>query len=238
MTAAASYGTANRIIRDAMQDAGKLEDGDDPTSEDYAKYTNRLNDMINFWQIKGIKLWSLIDQVVTLVAGQAAYTIYPGGNVSMTKPLRVVDGYFLDANSNKTPLTVLSWDEYTRLSNVTQQGAINSYFVDKQQTMLKVSFWLVPDATAALGSVHLILRQQLTNFTGITDTLNFPPEWYLALRWGLADDISTGQPQTIMDRCAAKAAVYLQALEDFDVEDAPTFFQPDARAMPYTGRFR
>ena len=35
----------------------------------------------------------------------------------------------------------------------------------------------------------------------------FAQEWRIALRWGLADDIATGQPQAIMDRCAQRAGV-------------------------------
>lgn len=229
MTSAASFGTANRIIQYAMKDAGLLQDGDEPTSEQYAEYTNRLNDLINFLQTRGIKLWTWLDQSVTLIAGQATYTFSPTGSVSMAKPPRAISAYFLDSSGNKTPLTPLSWDEYTRLSQVTQQGPLNSYFVNKKQLELAISFWLVPDATAALGTGHVMLQQQITNFTGITDAMNFPPEWFLTLRWGLADDICTGQPAVIMARCKEKAAMYITALEDWDVEDASTVFQPDSR---------
>jgi hypothetical protein len=238
MTSPASFHSYDRIIQAAMEDAGLLQDGDEPTSEDYAKYLNRIHDLINFWQTKGIKLWVWIDKSVTLVAGQATYTLKPGGDVPMDKPLRVISGYFLDASGNKTPLTPLSWDEYTRLSQVTQQGSINSYFVNKLQSELSVSFWLVPDAQAALGTGHLILQQQITNATEIVSDVNFPQEWLIALRWGLAADICTGQPQAIIDRCEMKAAVYLAALEDWDVEDAPTFFQVDSRGGQFRGSFR
>jgi hypothetical protein len=117
------------------------------------------------------------------------------------------------------------------LSNNTQQGAISQYFVDKLLAQLTVSFWLVPDTQAATGTAHLLLQQQVTNFTGLTDTIDFPVEWYMALRWGLADDICTGQPETVMTRCAVKAASYRAALEDWDVEDAATSFQPDSRSF-------
>jgi hypothetical protein len=41
-----------------------------------------------------------------------------------------------------------------------------------------------------------------------------------------------------MDRCAAKAMVFLNALEAWDVEDASTIFQPDQRVAYVTGAFR
>lgn len=231
MTTAASFNTPDRVIRYAMEDAGLLADGDNPNGDQLAKYSNRLNDLINLWQTQGLKLWTQIDQSITLIASQATYTLAPGGSVNMTKPLRALQGYYLDSTgANRRPIYPLSWDEYLRLSTVTQTGQISQYFVDKKQTSISVKFWLVPDATAATGTAHLLLQQQITNFTGLTDTLNFPQEWFIALRWGLADDICSGQPQAIMDRCAAKAAAFRSALEDWDVEDASTSFAPDMNA--------
>ena len=55
---------------------------------------------------------------------------------------------------------------------------------------------------------------------------------------GLADELATGQPQPIMQRCEAKANQYRQALEDWDVEDASTSFAPDQRALYSSWDFR
>lgn len=229
-----TYTQAIRIITQAMENAGLLQEGDEPNSEQVAKYMNRLNDLVNAWQTQGIKLWTWLDLTVPLVAGQGLYRIGPGLDVSMTKPLRVIEAYYLNTESNnpvKTPLICLSWDEYTRLSQTTQQGAINSYFVNKLQTELDVRLWLVPDATSASsGDVHLIIQQQITNIEGATGSMNFPREWFMALCWGLADEISTGQSDRIMNRCAEKANIYRSALENWDVEDAMTFFVPDQRS--------
>ncbi|MDU9702139.1 hypothetical protein, partial [Helicobacter pylori] len=87
---------------------------------------------------------------------------------------------YADANGIRRPLTPLSWNDYARLSQVTNLGAINSYFVDKQQTQLSVFFWLTPDSNAALGLVHLLTQVQVTNFISITETVNFPIEWRIA----------------------------------------------------------
>jgi hypothetical protein len=78
----------------------------------------------------------------------------------------------------------------------------------------------------------------VTNFTAVDETMNFPNEWRIALRWGLADELATGQPQAIMDRCERRAAMFKAALEDWDVEDAPTRFQPDIAQSYPQGSFR
>lgn len=233
-----SYGTADRIIRQALTNCGLLQEGDDPSSETIADCMNRLNDLINFMQTQGLKLWTLIDQSVTLINGQSTYTLKPGGSVNMTKPLRIDYAYYLDSNSNSRPLIgPLSWEEYLSLSNKSTTGSINSYFVNKKQTEVDVILWPIPDSTAATGTLHLLIRQQITNFTGITDTLNFPPEWYLYLTWALADEKSTGQPQTIMDRCEKRAFMAMEALRGWDVEDGSVFLSPDMRTGYGNSRF-
>lgn len=231
--------TAYSILNDAYLDAGLIQQGESAGSEQIVAGMRRLRSMINLWQTQGIKLWLLSDQSITLVANQATYTLSPTGDVVMTRPLQVVEAYYLDSNDIRYPLTVLSWDDFIRLGQVDgNAGAINSYFVQKLATEMKVRFWLTPDATAATGTAHLLLRTQASNPVNLTEEVGFPPEWRNALHWGLADELCTGQPQSIMDRCERRATAFKAALEDWDVEDAPTSFQPDSRSQYAAGNFR
>jgi hypothetical protein len=232
------FNSPARIIEYAMKDAGLLQRGQLPDADQYAEYGNRLLDLINLWQTQGLKLWLQRDLAVLLTAGKGTYSLSPTGDIVMTKPMRVLQAYSLNTSGVKRPLTIISRDEYTRLSNMSQAGALNSLFVDKQQLALVLNFWLVPDVTAALEVAHVILQYQVTNFTTLTEGIEFPQEWFIALRWGLADDIATGQPQAIMDRCTQRAMAFKNALEDWDVEDASTMFQPDQRSYASNMGFR
>jgi hypothetical protein len=235
---APSNNTPISIINDAYFDAGLTQEGQVPNSEQIVMGMRKLTDIINLFQTQGLKLWLLEDHPITLTVGTGTYTLGPAGTVVMTKPLRVIDAYYEDVNHIRRPLIPLSWNDYTRLSQIVQRGQINSYFVDKQQTQLSVFFWLVPDANAATGQAHLVLQRQATNFISLNETVNFPAEWRIALRWALADELATGQPQAIMDRCQQRAIAYRTMLEDWDVEDAPTRFTPDSRSQYATGAFR
>lgn len=231
MTAPADNTPAS-IIADAYFDAGLLQEGSSPNGEQLVRGSRILKDLINLWQVQdGLRLWLNYDLSVTLTAGTGLYTFGPAGTVVMTKPLRVMEAYWLSADGIRRPLTSLSWDDYIRLSQVDTSGTINSYFVNKQATTLNVFFWMPPDATDALGTGHLLIQQQVENFTGLTDTMNFPIEWRMALRWGLADDICTGQPQSIMERCQQRAQMYYTVLSAWDVEDSSTYFTVDTHSM-------
>ena len=229
--------TPYAIICDALSDAKKLRLGQVPSSELIVEGMRKLNDLINAWQTRGVKLFLLVDTPVTLVAGRATYTLMPGGDVDMTKPLRVEEAYYLNSSGTRRPLYPIAWADWVKLPTPAAGGAVTQYFVDKQPTKINLNLWLTPDASAATGTVHLVLRTQVTNPITLTETMAFPPEWRIALRWGLADEWSVGQPTAIMQQCALKAKQYLDDLEGWDVEDAPTMYQPDSRYVQVS-RFR
>jgi len=243
MTTPASN-TAYGIIYDALLDAGKRQPLQTPGSEQLASCLRRLNDIVNLEQTQGLKLFVNVDTPVPLVAGQQLYTFGPAGDVVMTRPLRVLEGYYLYTTTNvRRPFIPLAWRDYLTLgqsgTQASNQGTISQYFTNKLATEMQVVFWLCPDSTeVANGQAHLLLQVQITNPINLVETTAFPEEWRIFLRWALAEDISTGQPESIMNRCSQMAAKYRAMLEDWDVEDAPTSFAPDQRGGYASGRFR
>lgn len=226
--------TASVIITDAMRDAKLLAKGKTPSSDDFVEYGRKLLKYISFLQTQGMKLWLLSDQAITMTAGKGGignpYQLKPGGDVDMTKPLQVLQGYYLYTVGTRRAITSLSYNEWLLLSPTNTTGLVSQYFVDKQQTSLNVYTWLIPDSTEASGgTLHVLLRTQVTQFTNLTDTLAFPIEWALTLEWGLAAEICSGQPQAVIQLCQGNAEKYRRALEDWDVEDSPTVFQLDQR---------
>lgn len=227
MAAPASLYTPMRMVKQALKDCGRLQTGDEPTGEVLADALGRITDLMNFWQTQGLKLFLNQLLSITPVSGTSLYTLGPGGSLITSKPTRVLEAWRVQSDGSRVPLNPLSWNQYYRLGNLTDGGVTNSYFVDKQTTNLLVRFWPVPDAVTSAGTFELLTQAQATTPTELDETISFPVEWYLALRWGLADELASGQPAVIMDRCAGKAAAYRQALEDWDVEDTSTIFQRD-----------
>lgn len=224
MPGPADRNSAGRIITLAMKNAGLLQRGELPTSDDYAEYLGRLGDMIAAWGVEGIKLWTNREVNVTLVAGTAAYALGPGGAILTTKPLRVLGADRVASDGNRTPLTPLSWTDYRLIGNQVTRGAVTGYSVDKQQSNVIIKFWQTPDAAA---TVSVLYQALITQPVTLTESLEFPQEWFQALSWGLADEICTGQPQEIVQRCAQRAAVFKDTLQNWDIEDVPITFGID-----------
>lgn len=225
-----SSNTIYGIIADAMMDAGYLQEGQIPNGQQLADNGRKLCDLVNLWQTQGLKLFLNKLITVPLVADKSDYSLGPTGDVVMARPLRAFEANIVTPEGIRRPLTVLSWEEWMRLGQVTNNsGTVSSYMLDKQNTQTVIKLWNAPDATDALNTLQILMQIQAPNPWNLEEDSYFPPEWRIALRWGLADEICTGQPQAIMDRCSKRASSYRNALEDFDVEDGPVMFAMDAR---------
>jgi hypothetical protein len=230
--------TASAIVTSGYRDAQKIPLGGVLTAAQMDEGIARLNDLINLWQTQGLKLFLEEEVTVTLVAGQQLYTMMPGGHVNVNKPLQVKQATYWDLGGAIRSLIPLSRDEWTRLSNRTLQGSVNQYFAEKLYDRINFHLWMVPNTVAATGSVKAVIRKQASNALNSSSSILFPPEWAIALRWSIADEVSFGMPEAVTVRCAARAKTFKDALEAWDVEDAETYFQPDSRTFGGGSRFR
>src|SRR6266404_2431817 len=175
-----SDGTAGAIVQAAYEDAGLCAVGSSISANQQARGISRLVDMIQLWGTQGLKLWLEVPTLITVVAGQNTYTLSPTGSVAMVKPLAVLQGTYITSGGVRQPLVPMSRDEFTRLPQYNQNGAINSYMTQKNQTNLTVYFWSTPDATAATGTCEVLVRKAVPNPTIAPDAMAFPPEWSIA----------------------------------------------------------
>lgn len=240
-TGYANAQTAYHVVCEAMHDACYLDLAEDPGSDELALYLPRLNELINTEQTQGLKLWLQEDVSFTPVQSQQTYAIGPAGDIVMPRPTRIIEAYFMlpvaqvGGQQVIYPLIPLSRNEWDMLGTRNPPGITNSYFVDKQQNQLNLNLWLNPDAYTASATVHLICQVQVNQIISVTDSMNFPIEWFSYLHWALADEISTGQPAAVQAKCQMMRQFYWQKLWSFDVEDTSTALQVDPQMAYGTG---
>lgn len=224
--------TGGDLVQAAYEDACLCAPGVTVSTAQMTRGLSRLSDLLALWATQGLKLFLLSEVSITLTAGKTTYRMMPGGDVNIARPLQVIQCTYKTSGGVVQPLQRLPRERYKRLTNQSSvQGAINSYYADRQAAWMDVSFYMTPDATAATGTVAAQVRGGAAVTTLSSDASGFPPEWYIALRWGLADELATGQPKEVQDRCATRAGAYRTALEDFDVEEETDVqFQMDSQA--------
>jgi hypothetical protein len=227
MSAPANHYTVERLIRQALMDAGRLQRGANPSAEVLVDAVSRLIDHIAMLQTQGLKLWLNRILTTSTAPGQNELVLGPSGSLIPAKPTRVLEGWIVGPAGDRTSLGApLALAEYRSLGNLTMAGRPTAFHAEKGLTDLRVRLWPVPTAVETL---ELLIQEQAVTPPDLNSPASFPIEWYTALRWILADDLSSGQPAIIMERCERKAREFRAMLEDWDVEDAPTRFTMSPR---------
>lgn len=222
------------IISAALRKLGVLELGATPDTDTVTNSAQILNIMIKAWQSSGIKLWTINEYTLPLVASKTLYTIGPASDLVTDKPLKVIQAWMRNISSDiDTPVSILSQQEYNLLGSKTSLGMVNSLRYDSMATSGNMYLWNTPDTyTASTYQLHFSAQRPMTDISISSDIPDFPTEWMQALVWGLADELAIeyGVPGNHRQEITAKALKYRSDLEDWDTEDTPTFFTPDSRS--------
>lgn len=229
--------TRDQIISSALRKLGVLELGDTPDANTVTNSAQTLNLMIKYWMTSGIKLWTVTEYTLPLVASQTSYTIGPSGtDLIADKPLKLIQAWLRNTSVTPnvdTPMQILSKQEYNILGSKASTGVANSVFFDPGVTSSTVKVYLTPDATtASTYQLKMVVQKGIGDILASSDVPDFPNEWMNALVWGLADQLAIEYSVPVNQRTeiAMRAEKYKTDMEGWDVETTSTFFTPDTRS--------
>ena len=223
---------ASQIINDAYMTCGAIDIEGAPTAAQYVFALRMINRMIKQWQTRGVSLHFFKDITVTLTANVGSYVVGTGQtapNIATARPMRVISANRKDAAGNETELTIISREDYSRLSDKTNTGVPTQLYYDRQLSTGTLYFWPVP--VDSLSTAIITIERQVEIFTTDGDTPDFPVETDLALVYGLAAvlcDSLTIPPQSA-GSIKQSANDYFNQVLMTDQETTSYFFQPDRR---------
>ena len=114
-----------------------------------------LNIMFQEWGNRGLHYWEVANNSITLVDGQAEYTMFrsTGDGTSSTTAVYGVDdvleAVYRNSSSVDTPLTKINRSTYQGLSNKTSEGTPSQYFVQRFIDKVTITLYLTPGSTEA-----------------------------------------------------------------------------------------
>lgn len=188
------------------------------------------NMMLSNWSNRGVNLWAVDLQTVTLIKGQTKYTV-------PTNTVVVLDAYCTTTTGSQPidrVILPISRTEYASYPNKEQQGFPTVFWFDRligndrstgsESPTLYV--WPVPDGTSAQTLSYYRVRQlQDSEFTG-GQTVEIPYLWMEAAAYGLAYRLAlmwNPQKAQLLKPLADEA--YMIAAEQ-NVEQAQQYISP------------
>lgn len=181
--------TVGDLITLALQDSGVFGDGQVPSATDSNNALTRLNWLVAQWNRKRWLIYDLTSVGVTST-GAESYSVGPGGDFNTARPDRLEDGNFLrqlnTGNSQQVdyPLELLgSKEDYNRIRLKSMGTWPSAVFYDSNWPLGQVFFWPVPQATTY--ELFILVKNQISQFDSLTQTINLPPEYEVALSYNL-----------------------------------------------------
>jgi len=177
----------DEIIEEAYERIGLL-----PNSGYDIKTARRsLNIMFQEWANRGLHYWEVANNSITLVDGQATYTMYRStsdGTSDATAVYGVDD--ILEASyraSNvDTPLTKINRSTYQGLSNKTATGTPSQYFVQRFIDKVTITLYLTPGSTEAGNFLNYYYVKRIQDVGIYTNAVDVPYRFVPCMCAGLA----------------------------------------------------
>lgn len=192
-----------------------------------------MNIMLKAWEADGVMGWTETEGSLALVQSDVDYVFGSGGSFT-TIPLDILD-MRITRNGTDMPMTRKSKQDYQALPLKTNEGYPTQYMYDRQRDGGTLYVWPAPDSVAS--TVKFTYRRRIMDMLTATDNFDVPQEWYMALIYGVADQLipiygKSGTPRA-MD-VTQKATVAYNSVKSFDIDEGESsiFVVPDSYGRP------
>lgn len=198
------------LISDALAECGILAQGETATAEDSDFAHKRLNQMIESWRIQRRLIYKIDVARHTLTADATSHTIGPSGDFVTERPTRIVRANIVVTGFTPelhNPLNLVERaEEWAELTAPLLPGQIPSHLYC-DYGWPDATLYLFPYPTQAYD-LELFTWKQFDRFKTLTDAVSFPPGYYDALMYSLAERLCTpfGVPLTTKAQVSADAA--------------------------------
>ena len=151
-----------------------------------------LNILFQEWSNRGLHYWEVKNNLITLVDGQAVYTMYRStadGTSDATAVYGVDD--ILEASSRNassvdTPLTKINRSAYQSLSNKTSEGQPTQYFVQRFIDRVTITLYLTPGSDQAGNFINYYYASRIQDAGAYTNDADVPYRFVPCMVAGLA----------------------------------------------------
>ena len=151
-----------------------------------------LNIMFQEWGNRGLHYWEVANNSITLVDGQATYTMFrsTGDGTSDATAVYGVDdvleAVYRNSSNVDTPLTKINRSTYQGLSNKTSEGTPSQYFVQRFIDKVTITLYLTPGSTEAGNTINYYYVKRIQDVGDYTNATDVPYRFVPCMASGLA----------------------------------------------------
>ena len=151
-----------------------------------------LNIMFQEWANRGLHYWEVANNSLTLVDGQATYTMYRSSTDGTSDATAIygvddiLEASYRNSSSVDFPLTKINRSAYQGLSSKTQEGTPTQYFVQRFIDRVTITLYLTPGSTEAGNTINYYYVKRIQDVGDYTNATDVPYRFVPCMCAGLA----------------------------------------------------
>ena len=151
-----------------------------------------LNILFQEWGNRGLHYWQIGNNSITLVDGQAVYTMFRSsadGTSDATAVFGVDDileAVYRNSSNVDSPLTKINRSTYQALSNKTATGTPSQYFVQRFIDKITITLYLTPGTSQAGQKLNFYFVKRIQDVGDYTNATDVPFRFVPCMVSGLA----------------------------------------------------
>ena len=151
-----------------------------------------LNIMFQEWGNRGLHYWEVANNSITLVDGQAEYTMFRSTDDGTSDATAVygvddvLEAVYRNSSSVDSPLTKINRSTYQGLSNKTSEGTPSQYFVQRFIDKVTITLYLTPGSTEAGNTINYYYVKRIQDVGNYTNATDVPYRFVPCMASGLA----------------------------------------------------
>lgn len=194
--------TVQQFIDSTLRLIRVLDAGETPTATESDNALTALNQLIGSWSAAGVPIYQESKDVITL-NGAVSYPI-PGG-----RPVRLTSAH-VHYSGIAFPVAIVTSQQWTQPKDRTATSKFaKELYYDGVFPTGNISLWPIVSAGSTL---ELYSLKPLTPFASLGDTINLPPGYEQALRFGLAGVLAPEYGSALPPEVAGGAAQATSAI--------------------------
>ena len=155
-----------------------------------------LNILFQEWGNRGLHYWQIANNDITLVDGQAVYTMFRSSDDGTSDATAVfgvddiLEAVYRNSSSVDSPLTKINRSTYQALSNKTSKGQPTQYYVQRFIDKVTITLYLTPGSSEAGNKLNYYYVKRIQDVGDYTNNSEIPFRFLPCLVAGLAYYIS------------------------------------------------
>jgi hypothetical protein len=176
------------IITEAYERIGRF----DYSGNDVKTARRSLNIMFQEWGNRGLHYWEVGNNSITLVDGQAVYTMYRSATDGTSDATAIygvddiLEAVYRNSSNVDFSLTKINRSFYQGLSSKTDTGTPTQYFVQRFIDKVTITLYLTPGSTEAGNFINYYYVKRIQDSGNYTNTADVPYRFVPCMVAGLS----------------------------------------------------